>query len=273
MSDAWDDDPNEGAVDFKPERRKRGDRGGAKPSLANGIEAFRAAPEWRGVLAFNIFMSAVVMLKAPPWEPQSGTWPETEWTDLHDIQAANWLQRQGIQVSVVVTGQAVQVAAYDRCFHPVRDRLDALSWDGEPRLDNWLVTYLGVEATRFARAVGRRFLLSSVARVYDPGFMADSVLVLEGPQGQHKSSALRVMYEPWFSDELADLKSKDAAQQTRGVWLIELAEYGTLPREDIGRVKAFVARREDRYRRPTAGASRLSRARLCSPRPSMKRVI
>jgi len=89
------------------------------PVLANAIAAFRHAPEWGGVLAFNEFGFGTVVLKPAPW----GIVPKGEWTDHEDRLAAEWLQRQGIMVSVEVAGQAVQTAARDHPFHPAEGRL------------------------------------------------------------------------------------------------------------------------------------------------------
>jgi hypothetical protein len=119
------------------------------PVLANAIAAFRHAPEWGGVLAFNEFGFGTVALKPAPW----GAVPEGEWTDHEDRLAAEWLQKQGILVSAEVAGQAVQTAARDHLFHPVKAYLQALHWDGAERLDGWLSRYLGAADNEYSRAV------------------------------------------------------------------------------------------------------------------------
>ncbi len=181
------------------------------PVLANAIAAFRHAPEWGGVLAFNDFGFGTVALKPAPW----GIVPKGEWTDHEDRLAAEWLQKQGILVSVEIAGQAVQTAARDHPFHPVRSYLKGLQWDGVERLDRWLSNYLGAEDSDYSRAVGSRWMISAVARIFRPGAKADCCLILEGPQGIRKSTALRTLAGDYFTDELADLGSKDAAMQTR----------------------------------------------------------
>jgi predicted P-loop ATPase len=216
------------------------------PVLANAIAAFRHAPEWSGVLAFNEFGFGTVVLKPAPW----GVVPKGEWTDHEDRLAAEWLQRQGILVSVEVAGQAVQTAARDHPFHAVRAYLQKLRWDGVERLDRWLSTYLGAEDTQYSRAVGSRWLISAVARIFHPGAKADCCLILEGPQGICKSTALRTIAGEYFTDELADLGSKDAAMQTRGVWIIELSELDNLGHAEVARIKAFMSRTTDRFRPP-----------------------
>jgi predicted P-loop ATPase len=216
------------------------------PVLANAIAAFRHAPEWGGVLAFNEFACGTVVLRPAPW----GIVPEGEWTDHEDRLAAEWLQRQGVLVSVEVAGQAVQTAARDHPFHPVKAYLQGLHWDGVERVDRWLSTYLGAEDTEYSRAIGSRWLISAVARIFRPGAKADCCLILEGAQGIRKSTALRTVAGEYFTDELADLGSKDAAMQTRGVWIIELSELDNLSHAEVARIKAFMSRTTDRFRPP-----------------------
>jgi hypothetical protein len=228
------------------------------PVLANAIAAFRHAPEWGGVLAFNEFALGTVALKATPW----GIVPKGEWTDHEDRLAAEWLQRQGILVSVDVAGQAVQTAARDHAFHPVKAYLQGLQWDGVQRVDGWLSAYLGTADTEYARAVGSRWLISAVARIFRPGAKVDCCLILEGPQGIRKSTALRTLAGEFFTDELADLGSKDAAMQTRGVWIIELSELDSLSHSEVARIKAFMTRTTDRFR-PPYGMRLLESPRQC----------
>jgi predicted P-loop ATPase len=223
------------------------DNGGPKAILANAITALRHAPEWAGVLGFNEFSLGTVALKSAPWP---GSRSGIEWTDQDDRLATDWLQRAGVCVSLEVGGQAVQTVAKDRAFHPVRAYLDALKWDGTKRLESWLSLYLGVMPDDYSAAVGARWLVSAVARIYRPGTKADCCLILEGPQGSKKSTALRTLGGDWFTDEIADLGSKDAAMQTRGVWIIELAELDSMAKSEVSRIKAFMSRAIDRFRPP-----------------------
>ena len=223
------------------------EKGVPKALLANAITALRGAPEWAGVLGFNEFSLVTLALKAPPW--QSGI-AGNEWTDHEDRLTADWLQHQGILVTVEVAGQAVQAVARDRCFHPVRKYLESLSWDGTKRIDTWLSVYLGAEPSDYSAGVGTRWLLSAVARIYRPGVKADCCLILEGEQGTKKSTALKTLAGNWFTDEIAELGSKDAAMQTRGVWIIEIAELDSMNKTEVGKVKGFMSRAVDRFRPP-----------------------
>ncbi|MGQ9652407.1 MAG: VapE domain-containing protein, partial [Phycisphaerae bacterium] len=225
--------------------------GTVKPVLANAITALRGAPEWSGALAYNEFANCTELRKPAPWMRQGADLQE-EWTPNHDVLATEWLHHQGIFVPVDVAGQAVEAVARECPFHPVRTYLKELTWDGVSRLDAWVSEYLGVDPSPYAAAVGSRWMISAVARVFEPGSKADCCLILEGEQGIRKSTALRVLAEPWFTDEIADLGSKDAALQTRGVWVIEIAELDSMSRSEVGRIKAFMSRAIDRFRPPYA---------------------
>jgi predicted P-loop ATPase len=160
------------------------------------------------------------------------------------------MQQHGVMITKEVMGQAIQTVAREFPFHPIREYLDSLRWDKIPRIDDWLTLYLGVDPSEYTRAVGAKWLIGAVARVFRPGCKNDTCLVLEGPQGLLKSTALKTLADPWFTDEIADLGTKDAALQVRGVWIIELAELDAMGRPEASRIKAFMSRSIDRYRPP-----------------------
>jgi predicted P-loop ATPase len=193
-------------------------------------------------------MATIVKL-APPLEGAPAT--PFRWADEHDVLTAEWLQHQGISVNKEIAGQAVQAVAREHSFHPIRAYLDSLKWDGVKRIDDWLTLFLGADPSAFVRAVGAKFLIGGVARVYRPGVKNDTCPILEGPQGALKSTALRALAgDDFFTDDIAELGSKDAVMQTRGVWIIELGELDAMTRGELSRVKAFMSRQVDRIRPP-----------------------
>ena len=137
-----------------------------------------------------------------------------------------------------------------------------MKWDGTPRLDNWLTRYLGVMDSIYVQAVGSRFLISAVARIFQPGCQVDHILILEGPQGILKSSALRTLGSPWFADRISKVGTKDSALEVAGVWLIEMSELDALTRATNSAIKSFVTRRNDRFR-PPYGKHVIERPRQC----------
>lgn len=136
-------------------------------------------------------------------------------------------------------------------YDPLTDYLVGLKWDGTPRLDTWTGEYLGVEDTPYSRAVGRKFLVGAVARALSPGCKNDNMLVLEGPQGIGKSTAIRYLFgDRFFTDNLPDFHSKDSFQQLQGAWCIEVAELSALSKAEVKDVKQFLSRLVDKFRAP-----------------------
>ena len=135
--------------------------------------------------------------------------------------------------------------------HPVRAYLEGLRWDGRERVGDLLAKYARAEDSEINRVISRRFLISAVARIYQPGVKVDTVLILHGPQGFGKSSFFRALAgAEWFRDDGLDLRNKDASMQLRGAWLYELAELASTRARDAETVKAFISRPVDHYRPP-----------------------
>ena len=230
--------------------------------------ALERAPELAGRLRYDAFKSARECRNLP-WDSTADWRP---WSDEDTTQLACWLQEQDINIRPLRVDPVVSVVARQVEQHAVREYLDRLKWDGKSRLADWLSSYLGCsrwtsdgrDIQAYLRAVGRCWVISAVARVYRPGCKVDTVLILEGPQGHGKSTAIaRLCSNPaWFADEIGDLGSKDAAQSLPGKWLIEMAELDHISRAEIERIKAFVSRSVDHYR-PSYGRTAQDFARGC----------
>jgi putative DNA primase/helicase len=145
---------------------------------------------WRGVFAYDVFNARVVLRKNPPWgEVKIGEWLN----DHHETMSRAHLQTQGINPTVGDVGKAIQAAAKHNIVHPAREYFENLVWNGVPRSDTWLIEYFHAEDNAYIRAIGKRWLIEIVARVYQPGCQADTFPILEGSQGVFKSQALRIL--------------------------------------------------------------------------------
>jgi hypothetical protein len=146
-------------------------------------------------------------------------------------------------------------AAYDNCFHPVRDYLSALTWDGEPRINHWLANYGGAEETAegsetqtYLEAVSSIVLIAAVRRVLHPGCKYDEMLVLESQQGFNKSGALRALCptDEWFSDDLPlNCDAKEIIERTLGKWIIEASDLVGGRKADRDHLKSMLSRQID----------------------------
>ncbi len=199
---------------------------------------------WAGVITFSAFSSKIVKLRTPPYGGGTG-----DWGDIDDIRVMKWLAQQyNLRVKASSVIEAVSVVAHDNSFHPVRNYLNKLEWDRVPRLDTWLTTVMGVAQSGYSSKVGKRWMISAVARVMRPGCKADSVMILEGGQGEGKSTAMSILGGDWFMDTPFALGDKDGFQAIRGKWIIELGELDSFNKAESTKAKQFFSASTDTYR-------------------------
>lgn len=241
---------------------ERNKDGSPKHTLLNAMVVFRHAPDLRQVVALDMFQGRTVVTRQPPWFSR-GPYPRPV-TDVDVTLAATWMARvYEVGTSADVVARVLDATADGNRIDPLSDYLKSLVWDKQERIGTWLTTYLGVEDTALSRAQGRAWLISAVARGLDPGCQADYTLVLEGKQGKGKSSALRALAgDEWFKDDIRDLHHKDAQEELRGKWILELAELDALSKSDVARTKRFLTQREDNYR-PSYGRYTVQMPRRC----------
>lgn len=219
-----------------------------KPTLANALIALREAPEWKGVLRYNAFSTAIVIDRRTPWH--RGKWEPREWTGFDALKLAEWLQSNNIDVSDTLANKAAFTIAKEREFHPVRDWFLSLKWDGKERLDRWLPVYMRSPDRPYERIVGPCWVISMVARIMRPGCKADCVMLFIGDQGQGKSSACETFVgKDWFTDEIGSLKGgRDTPIAMAGKLLVEFSDLEGFHGRTAEELKAFISRTTDRFR-------------------------
>jgi len=133
-------------------------------------------------------------------------------------------------------------------YNPVKQYLASLKWDGKKRVDTLLIDYFGAEDNVYTRDAIRKMLAGAVARVFKPGCKFDLVLTLVGEQGSGKSTFVKTLGGPWFSDTFLTVHGKEALEQIQGAWLIEIAELSGLRKAEVEAVKHFISKQEDVFR-------------------------
>ena len=157
-------------------------------------------------------------------------------------------KRYGTDFPETKIEQAIENRAHSLSFHPVREYLEGLEWDGVPRVDSIFVDWFGADDTAYMREVGRCWLLAAVRRVYQPGYKFDHVPVLGGPQGIGKTSFIEVMARRRWYSELSSFDPKVAMEETQGAWLVELNELGASNKSELEQQKAFISARATQVR-------------------------
>jgi hypothetical protein len=234
--------------------------GSPKGCLANVLLDMRLNPNLTGIVGWDAFASKPVIRRKPPFYCRFEI--GNEWTEELDVLLVEYLQLQDLMVTTGLVREAVQAIAHENTFHPVRDYLDSLIWDGEPRLDSVLSRYFGALVSEYTVQVGRKWFIGAVARIYKPGCKVDTMLILEGVQGAGKSTGAATMAGSYFTDALGDIRTKEAAEQIQGKWIVEVAELDSLNRAEESAIKAFLSRTSDRYR-PAYGRRAVDAPRQC----------
>ena len=144
---------------------------------------------------------------------------------------------------------ALNVVKGELGYHPIRERIAAIPWDGKRRLGGLFSNLLAGEDSPYSREVGRLLFHCGMARLMQPGCKADCVLILTGRQGSGKSTLARFLAldDAWFT-ELCDIRDeKTVGEQLRGKWIVELGELSAF-RASMEEIKQFATRQTDRYR-------------------------
>jgi len=217
--------------------------GKPRKTLGNLCIILESDPRQAGQLRYNAFSNTV-------------EYRQEQITDADLARLVVWVgNNYELHVSVDMMASAVGVISRDNEYHPLRDYLDGVrwQWDKTARANHWLTDYLGVEDTELTRVMGRKFLISMVARAYaalPTGAKVDTTLVLVGGQGAGKSTALaELVGRQWFSDTAIDLTNqKDAMTAIQGVWLYEFAELDSIKGKEATRVKSFLTAVVDKFR-------------------------
>lgn len=142
--------------------------------------------------------------------------------------------------------EAVEAIGTERSYHPIRDWLDGLSWDGKPRIGNLFSTYYGSKEDEYSSTIGKNLMIGAVARIYTPGVKFDHMIILEGQTGIRKSSSIRALFgADWFAEMKASPESKDFDAYLQGMWCLEFAELESFDQASVARIKLQLSTQSD----------------------------
>ena len=218
-------------------------------STAANVELILTHGAFRNVLAYDAFRNAEVIRDDLPWRKRKRPRQEYEpWDGSDDARLRHWFK-----LTHNINGQGLIMDAFKEVacgneFHPIKEHIESVAWDGIPRVDTLFIDYLGAENSAYTREVTAKMLLAAVTRIYEPGTKFDEMLVLVGAQGTHKSSLLAKLGGRWFSDSLRNFDNKEAGEHLQNGWIFEIGELSAMKNAELEEVKAFLSKTEDRYR-------------------------
>lgn len=218
------------------------DKGVPHANLDNAVRVIQGHPEIAGRIWMDTFTGRI-----------HTDWPTgeaVEWSDAHDNQLNLFVQRilKLHRMGITTVQQAVNTAAFNNRRNELVEWLDAIQWDGQPRLETFMARAFGAQQDAYSAAVGRCWLISMVARAFQPGCKVDTMPVFEGLQGKSKSTALGILGGKWYAENNTDVTSKDFIENIQGVWLVEIAEMHAFGKAEVERIKSIITCRNDRYR-------------------------
>ena len=231
-------------------RLERNDKGQVKNTMQNVYLVFMCDPMLRGAVAYNILTGRIDICKPLWWERSAVAVNDTDFNYLM-LYLEN---RYGLNHENRIR-KALTVVAHQNQYHPIRDYLNALQWDGTERIPYVLHHFLGAEVSDYTHEVMKLFLLGAISRVFKPGCKFETMLCLVGGQGAGKSTFFRLLAcrDEWFSDDLKRLDDENVFRMMQGHWIIEMSEMiATANAKSIEDIKSFLSRQKETYKVPYA---------------------
>ena len=221
------------------------EQGKLRSTISNFLLIIENEPMLKEKIAYNEFSNRAVVIEGLPWRKDDN---KSDWNDTDDSGLREFIEKYYEISNITKCADALALSFEKHSFHPIRDYLSSLLWDGVKRIDTLLIDYLGADDNSYVRTVTRKILVAAVARVFVPGIKFDNMPVLSGPQGIGKSTLIKKLGKQWYSDSLTTVQGKEAYEQLQGVWLLEMGEMMATKKADIEATKHFLSKQEDIYR-------------------------
>lgn len=202
-------------------------------------------------IRFNSFAFNIELTGALPWEKHKVD--KKMYDENTSIKVKEYLAdicRFDIDRKII--NEAILAIALDSSYHPVKEYLNSIEWDGVERLDTWMIRLMGCEDSIYVREISRKMLCACVKRVFKPGCEFHNIVVFEGKQGVGKTSVVKILSGEWYGSVSIDINHKDVIACLNGVWMNEIGEMAGMDKRDLNYLKKFITDPVDRVRMPYA---------------------
>lgn len=224
------------------------DNGSIKNSIRNCLTVLQYDPVLFEAISYNILTERIDIVKPMWWDKQTSTLTDT---DLNYLML--YLEDKYGLTSEKKIQKAISIIADSNKYHPVRDYLNSLEWDGTERIRYALQRFLGADEDEYTYEALRLFMLGAISRAYKPGCKFEVMLCLVGGQGAGKSTFFRLLAvkDEWFSDDLRKIDDDNVYRKMQGHWIIEMSEMiATANAKSIEEIKSFLSRQKETYKVP-----------------------
>lgn len=202
----------------------------------------------KGKIALNEFSHQITIKKDLPWRKIKSNENQDTWCDNDDSNLRHYIEKVYKIKSQQAIYDGISVVASKNSYHPIKDYLNSIKWDGKKRVENLFIDYLGADNNDYTKAVARKMLVAAVSRIFNPGVKFDYMAVFVGKQGIGKSHFINLLGKNWYSDSINTVIGKEAYEQLQEAWIVEMAELSATKKAETESVKHFISKREDIYR-------------------------
>ena len=226
----------------------RNDKGNSCQTINNCMLVFHRDPLLKGSIRKNELSGKIDIVGNLGWQRTSSSLTDTDVYQIHWYLEKNYGLKNDRNIN-----KAMNIVASENRYHPIRDYLEKLKWDGQPRIDNLLPRYLGADCDDYTKEIMRLFMLAAIHRVYEPGCKFEIMGCLVGGQGAGKSTFFRFLAinDEWFSDDLKRMDDDNVYRKMQGHWIIEMSEMmATVNAKSIEDIKSFISRQKETYKIP-----------------------
>jgi len=231
------------------EMLSKDDKGKVYQSIDNCMIIFRNDPILRGAICHNDLTCKTDIIKDLGWgKPDGGGIRDV------DINQIEWYLERAYGIrNCKLIGKALNIIASENHFHPIKNYLEDLKWDGKSRIGDFLPRYLGADKSQYTTEVITLLMQAAIHRIYCPGCKYEIMVCLVGGQGAGKSTLFRFLAikDEWASDDLRRMDDENVYRKLQGHWIIEMAEMlATVNARTVEEIKSFLSKQKDNYKIP-----------------------
>ena len=201
-------------------------------------------------IRLNLLSERIDIVKTVGW-PRSGKTLND--TDMKYILRR--MEKYGISSEKKIES-AIHIVANENRYHPIRDYLNGLKWDGTKRIAHVLHHFLGAAEDEYTCEAMKIFLLGAIKRVFQPGCKFETMLCLVGGQGCGKSTFCFNLLPPdlnkYYTDSIDFSKKRDAELYLTRFGLINIDEFDQVSARHQGFLKHLLQKPVVNVRKPHA---------------------